>query len=457
MSSRLHVDLDLIRKYDVPGPRYTSYPTAVEFTERFSHHELLRDLRASNRSQRPLSLYFHLPFCESLCWFCGCTTIIGRDRDRADTYLDYLDKELSLTAKELHPGSRVVQVHFGGGTPNFLSPRQIARLATMLREHFLLEADAEIGVELDPRRLTLEQVEAFRDLGANRASFGIQDFDPAVQQAIHRIQPKEVSDRATEWIRRTGYQSLNLDLIYGLPRQTPASFARTLELALELEPDRFAVFSYAHMPRLKPAQKLLPMAEAPSPEDKLTMLKQGIETLTERGYVYIGMDHFAREDDELAVAQRARTLQRNFQGYSTRAGVDIYAFGMSSISQTTTHYRQNEKTLDAYYARLDAGQLPVARARFLSDEDILRREVIMRLMCDLSLDYRALSKTLAVDFADHFAPELAAFAGAAADGLVNVDENRLTVTESGRLLIRNLAMTFDAYLGKAERHFSRTI
>jgi oxygen-independent coproporphyrinogen-3 oxidase len=457
MSARLHVNLDLIRKYDLPGPRYTSYPTAVEFTEDFSRDALLLDLRAGNRFGRPLSLYFHLPFCETLCWFCGCTTVIGRERGRADTYLDYLNKELALTARELNPDSRVVQVHFGGGTPNFLSPIQIARLAAMLREHFSFDADAEVGVELDPRRLTLEQVQAFRELGANRASFGIQDFEPAVQEGIHRIQPKEVSDRAALWIRQAGFQSLNLDLIYGLPRQTPDSFGRTLELALELRPDRLAMFSYAHMPRLKPAQKLLPMAEAPSSEDKLIMLQQGVETLTERGYVYIGMDHFAREDDELAVAQRAGTLQRNFQGYSTRAGVDIYAFGMSSISQTTTHYRQNDKTLDAYYARLDAGQLPVARARFLSGEDILRRSVIMRLMCDLSLDYRALSKTLDIDFAGHFAPELAAFAGAAADGLVNIDENMLTVTESGRLLIRNLAMTFDAYLGKAERHFSRTI
>ncbi len=457
MNAPLHVDLALIRKYDLPGPRYTSYPTAVEFSESFSRDALLLDLRANNQVPRPLSLYFHLPFCESLCWFCGCTTVIGRDRGRVDTYLDYLNKELSLTAKELHPESRVVQVHFGGGTPNFLSPAQIARLGAMLREHFSFEPDAEIGVELDPRRLTQEHVRAFRELGATRASFGIQDFDPAVQQGIHRIQPKEVSDRAAAWIRQTGYQSLNLDLIYGLPRQTPASFARTLELALELRPDRLAVFSYAHMPRLKPAQKLLPMAEAPSPEQRLTMLKQGIETLTERGYVYIGMDHFAREDDELAVAQRARTLQRNFQGYSTRAGVDICGFGMSSISQTTTHYRQNEKTLGTYYARLDAGQLPVARARFLSDEDILRRQVIMRLMCDLSLDYRALSTTLGIDFPAHFAPELAAFAGPVADGLVNIDENMLAVTESGRLLIRNLAMTFDAYLGKSERHFSRTI
>ena len=457
MNAPLHVDLDLIRKYDVPGPRYTSYPTAVEFTETFSREALLLDLRASNRVPRPLSLYFHLPFCESLCWFCGCTTVIGRNRDRVDTYLDYLNKELALTAKELHPESRVVQVHFGGGTPNFLSPRQIARLAAMLREHFSVERDAEIGVELDPRRLTPEHVQAFRELGATRASFGIQDFDPAVQQGIHRIQPKVASDRAAGWIREAGYQSLNLDLIYGLPRQTPASFARTLDLALELEPDRLAVFSYAHVPRLKPAQKLLPMAEAPSPEQKLAMLKQGIETLTERGYVYIGMDHFAREDDELAVAQRARMLQRNFQGYSTRAGVDIYAFGISSISQTTTHYRQNEKSLDAYYARLDAGELPVGRARFLTGEDILRRAVIMRLMCDLSLDFRALSRTLAIDFTDHFARELAALAGAVADGLVTVDEDALTVTETGRLLIRNLAMTFDAYLDQDEQRFSRTI
>jgi oxygen-independent coproporphyrinogen-3 oxidase len=300
-------------------------------------------------------------------------------------------------------------------------------------------------------------VSAFRALGASRASFGIQDFNPAVQEAVHRVQPKEVSDQAARFIREAGYTSLNLDLIYGLPLQTVDSFAHTVDLALELRPDRFAVFSYAHVPWMKPAQKLLPQASMPSPELKLQMLKGVIETLTSRGYTYIGMDHFALDSDELSIAQRARTLQRNFQGYSTRAGADIYAFGMSSISQTHSHYRQNEKTLPAYEARLAKGELPACRLRALSREDAIRREVIMRLMCDLELDYSALSARLGIDFKSHFAKELAALTVFANDGLLALEPERLRVTDTGRLLIRNLAMTFDAYLTESERRFSRTI
>ena len=457
MTTALQVDLDLIRKYDVPGPRYTSYPTAVQFSETFSREELLADLRAHYAQPRELSLYFHLPFCETLCWFCGCTTVISKDHSRAERYLDTLAREMALTAPLLHRDSRVVQLHFGGGTPNFFNPAQIRRLGKLIHEHFRFEAEAECSVELDPRRLTRDHVAAFREMGVTRASFGIQDFNALVQEAVNRVQPKALSDQAATWIRELGFESLNVDLIYGLPHQTPETFARTIDLALELTPDRFAVFNYAHVPWMKPAQKIVERSVLPTPEVKLAMLKLGIETLTARGYVYVGMDHFARETDELAVAQRARTLQRNFQGYSTRAGADIVAFGMSSISQTPTHFRQNEKDLDAYYARLDAGELPIAKVRFLTDEDRLRREVIMRLMCDLALDYDALGSRLGVDFRAHFARELAMFAAPAADGLVVLNEHGLTVTDTGRLLIRNLAMNFDAYLAGNGKRFSQTI
>lgn len=457
MSDALQVDLDLIRKYDVPGPRYTSYPTAVQFTDSFSKDDLLADIEAGNAGRKPLSLYFHLPFCETLCWFCGCTTVISGDHSRADRYLDYLEKELNLTAPLISSERRAAQLHFGGGTPNFFSPAQIDRLSALIHDRFQFEGGAEISVELDPRRLTREHIDAFRRMGVTRASFGVQDFNPEVQKAVNRIQPRELSDQAATWIHEAGFDSLNLDLIYGLPHQTADSFADTIEQALELNPDRFAVFNYAHVPWMKPAQKLVARAVLPTPETKLSMLKIVIETLTSRGYVYIGMDHFARENDELAQAQRAGTLQRNFQGYSTRGGTDIFAFGMSSISQTTSHYRQNEKTLPAYYERLDQNELPVSRALMLTEEDKLRRTVIMRLMCDLTLDFEAMSRVLGVNFREHFSDEIAAFEGPAADGLVELTPEGLKVTGSGRLLLRNLAMTFDEHLNQSQNRFSRTV
>jgi oxygen-independent coproporphyrinogen III oxidase len=457
MSSALQVDLDLIRKYNVPGPRYTSYPTAVQFTDQFDREAVLADLRAHNATPHSLSLYFHVPFCETLCWFCGCTTVISKDHGKSDVYIDKLAREIEVTVPFIHPESRVVQLHFGGGTPNFLDPSQIRRLGGIIHRHFKFEQRAEVSVEIDPRRLSRDHVQAFREVGFTRASFGIQDFDPEVQQAVNRIQPKELSDRAAGWIHEAGYDSLNIDLIYGLPHQTPETFARTIELALELKPDRFAVFNYAHVPWMKPAQKLVEKQVLPAPETKLAMLKLVIETLTARGFVYIGMDHFARETDELAVAQRAGTLWRNFQGYTTHAGADIYGFGMSSISQTPSHYRQNEKTLPPYYARVDAGELPVTRACFITPEDRIRREVIMRLMCDLKLDFDAVGRKLGIDFRQHFARELDALQAPAADGLIIFRNGGLTVTDTGRLLIRNLAMTFDAYVASAEKRFSRTI
>ena len=455
----INVDLDLVRKYDISAPRYTSYPTAVEFKDFASTEPLLSHLDRSNQDDSlPLSLYFHLPFCETLCWFCGCTTVITLNHKSSDTYLDYLEKEVALLAPKVHPKRRVVQLHYGGGTPTFFQAPQLARLAKLIRDNFKFAPDAELSVEVDPRRLSHAQVVALRESGFNRASLGVQDFNPKVQEAVHRIQPRAMTEQAINWLRAEGFTSLNLDLIYGLPYQTVETFTDTLEQVLELNPDRLAVFSYAHVPWMKPAQKILERESAlPSPETKLAMLKLITETLTSRGYVYIGMDHFAKATDELAVAQAAHTLQRNFQGYSTRAGAEILSFGISAISQTPFSYRQNHKTLEPYYATLDRGEVPALRGRELSDEDARRRDVIMRVMCHLSLDYAALSREFGFDFATRYATELARLTPLAKDGLVELTPGGLRVTELGRLFLRNIAVCFDAYYAPESKRHSRTV
>jgi oxygen-independent coproporphyrinogen-3 oxidase len=452
----LHVDLDLVKKYNVPGPRYTSYPPATHFTEQISEKELLPKIRANNETERDLSLYFHLPFCQSLCWFCGCTTVITTRQGQSATYLEYLRKELALLKPLLNP--KVVQLHFGGGTPTFLTPDEIRALGKMIHSQFVVARDAESGVEIDPRRLTRDHLTALREIGFNRASIGVQDNSPLVQKAVHRIQPYALTKRVVDWIRAAGFSSLNIDLIYGLPHQTPASFERTLDEVLDLKPDRFAVFNYAHVPWIKPAQKILEGGALPSPEIKLELLKLTIEKLTSEGYLYIGMDHFARADDELAVAQRQKSLQRNFQGYSTRGGADIYALGMSSISQADGFYWQNLKELPRYYAALDEGKLPLAKGYILTADDQIRQQTIMRLMCDLELDYAAMSKLLELDFAHYFASELDSLDDMEADGLVLKTPAALIVTDLGRLFIRNIAMCFDRYTSsRKEARFSKTI
>ncbi len=448
-------DLALIRKYNRPGPRYTSYPPANHFESDPDPAPLLASVEAS---EAPLSLYFHLPFCETLCWFCGCHTITTLDRDRATDYLDLLEMELRYFAERLRPGRKAVQLHFGGGTPNFFGPAQIDRLGAMIARYFNFAADAEKSVELDPRRLTAAHVEAFARMGVRRASFGVQDCDPDVQRAIHRIQPQADNERAMRTLRRNGFESVNIDLIYGLPLQSPDSFARTLDEVLELAPDRFAIFNYAHVPWMKPAQKLLERSGLPEPETKLELLRLCIERLTAAGYIYIGMDHFALPNDELVRAQREHSLQRNFQGYSTRAGVDICGFGISSISQGAESYRQNAKDLESYRAALQDGRLPVARGYLLTEEDRLRGEVIMRLMCDLSLDFETLGARWEIDFREHFAEAITQLEVPAADGLIKWTANGFIVTELGRLFIRNLAMCFDAYLQPKETgRYSRTV
>lgn len=455
----MKVDLDLIRKYNVPGPRYTSYPPATHFTDEVDKGALMESIRKNNETQRDLSLYYHLPFCESLCWFCGCTTVITKDHSRSENYLNHIDREMDLMREHLNPDRKVVQVHLGGGTPTFLQPDELRRLGNHIRERFQFGERVEAGAEIDPRRITRDTIQALKDAGFNRASMGVQDHNPEVQKAIHRIQPYEMTRQAIDWLRECDFESLNVDLIYGLPYQTVDSFEKTLEDTLKLQPDRLAVFSYAHVPWIKPAQKILQeRMELPSPETKLELLKLTIEKLTSEGYVYIGMDHFAKEDDELTVAQRTKTLQRNFQGYSTKEGVDIYAFGMSSISQSQDAYWQNLKELPDYCASVDEGKLPIQRGYILTEEDHLRRRTIMRLMCDLELDYANMSELLGLDFESTYAQELDSLKNMEEDGLIHKSATGLTVTELGRLLIRNIAMRFDGYQNeRKEGRFSKTI
>jgi len=459
--SQLNVNLDLVKKYNVAGPRYTSYPPATKFTDQISFSELEEKISENNQSERGLSLYFHIPFCETLCWFCGCTTVITKNHGEGKPYLDYLEREVAQMAKLLNPNRKVVQLHWGGGSPTFLQPDEIRRLGGIIRKHFQFSDDIEAGVEIDPRRLSHEHVVALREIGFNRASLGVQDFEPKVQEAIHRIQPRDLTQQALDWARENNFGSVNFDLIYGLPFQTVETFGQTLDAVLEMSPDRLAVFSYAHVPWVKPAQKILEQKNLPAPETKLQLLKMVIERLTENGkYIYIGMDHFAKPADELVLAQRNKTLQRNFQGYSTRGDADIYSFGMSAISQIPDAYWQNEKELPDYYSALDEKKFPFARGYFLNAEDKIRRETIMRVMCDLSLDYSAMSKNLGVNFREHFATELAALKNFAEDGLIQFSENGFDVTDAGRLFIRNIAMCFDNTFAETDKDkikYSRTI
>jgi len=455
----LNVNLDLVKKYNVAGPRYTSYPPATKFTDAVTWEQLSEKIEANNKSPRDLSVYFHIPFCETLCWFCGCTTVITLNHDKGKDYIDYLGREVAKMSARLNKDRKMVQLHFGGGSPTFLRPDEIRRLGEIIHKHFTFSPGIEASVEVDPRRLTREHMVALREIGFNRASMGVQDFNPKVQEAIHRIQPREMTQQAMDWMRELGFGSINLDLIYGLPFQTPETFNETLDTVLEMKPDRLAVFSYAHVPWIKPSQKILEAKILPTPESKLEVLKLVIERLTaDNQYVYIGMDHFAKPDDELAVAQREKKLQRNFQGYSTRAGSDIYAFGMSSISQIPDAYWQNEKELPKWQSAVDAEKVPLQRAYFLTDEDKIRRETIMRTMCDLSLDFAAMSQKFNFNFAQHFEKELSSLAPFEADGLVKRNPTGLEITHAGRLFIRNIAMCFDNTLGAAnERRHSKTI
>ena len=453
------LDLDLIRKYSVAGPRYTSYPPATQFTDKLPDLRLEEAIADDNRpGAGPLSLYFHLPFCETRCWFCGCTTVITRRRASAGEYLVDLTKEVELTAARMDTKRLVSQVHFGGGTPTFSPPDELRRLGALIHKHFKLAPDCEFSIEVDPRRLTEDHVKALKEIGGNRASLGVQDTNAAVQLAVHRIQPHDLNIQVFNWLRSYGFRSLNVDLIFGLPLQTPESFAHTIDDVLGLNPDRLSVFSYAHVPWIKPAQKIFDdRANLPDAETKLAMFAMAHRKLTEAGYVDVGLDHFARPDDELAVAQREGTLHRNFQGYSTRAGASLYGFGMSSISQTSDTFRQNIKDLAAWREALAKNQLPSERGYRLTEEDQRRRVLVMSIMCHRKLDYAALTRELGVDVPTVYAKEIASLTDLEADGLLKRTSTGVTVTPIGGPLLRVIAMRFDAYLSKAPNRHSKTI
>ncbi len=449
---------ELIKKYDRPGPRYTSYPPATEFNESTGADEYVKKLVESNSRHTPLSLYFHIPFCEQRCLYCGCNVIISHRKGIEVPYLERVYKELKLVSQYIDKERKVSQLHWGGGTPNYLDTAQIEEFFQEIRKNFDFEKDAEISIEIDPRFATKEQIKTIKKVGFNRVSIGVQDLDPKVQQTVNRVHPLPVVKRVVDNLREEEFHSINIDLIYGLPYQTVESFKKTIEQVIELNPDRLAIYSFAYVPWIKPHQKLMPQEAFPSAEEKLSILNMVIDLLQEAGYVYIGMDHFAKPDDELAIAQREGKLWRNFQGYTTRKGVELLGFGATSIGMLYDGYFQNYKTLREYNVSVDAGKIPVFRGYVLNEDDIIRREVIMDIMCNLGLDYDRVEQEFGIKFEDYFERELEELKELESDGLIKVSGRQIKILPVGRLLIRNVAMVFDAHLRKKkELRFSRTV
>ena len=457
----LDVDLGLIGRLDRHGPRYTSYPTADRFVEAFGAERYASWAARRNVGgvQRALSIYVHLPFCSNVCFYCACHKIITRDAAKGEKYLAYLEREIELQAALFRDDPLVQQMHWGGGTPTFFDAAQLSGLFDVLRRNFEMAADGEFSIEVDPRTVDSAKIEALRTMGFNRMSLGVQDFDPDVQRAVNRVQSEAQVQDAIDAARRSGFGSINVDLIYGLPRQTLITFSRTLARVIALQPDRIAVYNYAHLPaRFKP-QRRIDEAALPAPGVKLKLLGLAAQRLTDAGYVYIGMDHFAKPDDTLAVAQRQGRLHRNFQGYSTHADCDLVGVGVSAIGAIGPTYSQNCRELTDYYDRLDRGVLPIARGIELTADDLLRRSVIQALMCQFAVSKSAVEIAHLVDFDRYFAVELPELAALAASGLVEVDEAWITVTPKGRMLIRNICMVFDKYLRheSAVKRYSRVI
>jgi oxygen-independent coproporphyrinogen-3 oxidase len=457
----------LLRRYDRPGPRYTSYPTAPQFQSGFGEAQLREAALASNGDPIPrrLSLYVHVPFCMSPCFYCGCNRIITRDLARAETYLARLYREIDMTAALFDRDREVIQLHFGGGTPNFLSPAQLRDVVDCLRRHFLFSSSSgrDLSIELDPRFTNPADIAQLAAIGFNRASLGVQDFDPDVQAAVNRIQSVEETRAVVEACRAHGFRSVNIDLIYGLPKQNPEAFARTLDTVLDMRPDRLAVYSYAHLPELFKAQRQIDAADLPDTETKLSLLQLAIDKLTDAGYVYIGMDHFALPDDDLAQAQQRGSLHRNFMGYTTHADSDLIGLGVSAISHIGDSFSQNPRDLASWQIAIDNGHLPVFRGMTLDEDDRLRADLIQQLMCQGEVLVAALERRYDIDFDSYFADALAKLAPLQADGLVRLEPGRIVVGSRGRLLLRNIAMCFDRYLdqpAQPERtapRFSRAI
>lgn len=453
-------DQALISRYDKAGPRYTSYPTALELHEGFTDGDYRRHIAQSNAAGGPLSLYFHIPFCDTVCFYCACNKIVTKNRSHAEPYLDNLCQEIVLQGALFDADREVNQLHWGGGTPTFLNYSQMQRLMAVTRTHFKLKNDdsGEYSIEIDPRETHADTIKQLRELGFNRISLGVQDFDPAVQQAVNRIQSEAQTFAVLEAARREGFRSTNIDLIYGLPLQTVDSFSRTLDKLISAQPDRFSVFNYAHLPARFKVQRQMNEADLPSAEVKLAILQRVGAQLTSAGYVYIGMDHFAKPDDELAIAQREGKLHRNFQGYATHSDCDLIGFGITSIGQVGDAYSQNVKDLETYDRLLKKGQLPVFKGFELDADDKLRRAVISQLICHFVLDFTDIEQSYAISFTDYFSQELSALTRLAEDGLINLSQTGIQVTPAGRLLIRTVCMVFDKYLAlKQSKQFSKVI
>ena len=455
------IDVNLIKKYDKPGPRYTSYPTAPQFNEAFTHNDFLDEIVRTNSGQDlpDLSLYYHLPFCDTLCYFCGCNMIVTHNRDRIKRYIEYLKREIDLTSAHIAPDRKTAQIHWGGGTPTHLDPDEIADLISHIKKRFDFKEDVEAGCEIDPREFTKDHLSALKSGGFNRISMGVQDFNEKVQKAVNRIQPEQMTRKVIGWVRELDFQSMNLDLIYGLPFQSSKTFEKTIDSIIDICPDRIALFNFAYVPWMKKHMSLIRLEDLPPAEEKLIILKMAIEKLTGAGYIFIGMDHFARPDDELAVALKEKKLYRNFQGYSTHAGTDLYAMGITSISQFGRIYAQNAKKEKQYYTLLDEGTLPTAKGYRLNDDDMLRRRVITKLMCDFELDFKSIENEFNIDFRTYFAWGIKNLTEMIEDNLVSIENDKVKVTDMGQLLIRNIVMNFDGYIERREdkARYSRTV
>lgn len=456
------IDLELLKRFNRPGPRYTSYPTAPMFANSFTGIDYIAEIDATNAdgNARDISLYAHFPFCEKLCYFCGCNMRVSHDRGLIATYNEYLKREIAMIARRISPNRKLSQMHFGGGTPSYLTPSEIKDVGAFIKDNFEFADDIEASVEIDPRGLTAEHIEAFRSSGFNRISMGVQDFELTVQIAINRVQSETISRQAVTWAREAGFESINLDLIYGLPHQTIETFARTVDKLIDILPDRIAVFNYAHVPWLKKHQNLIKAEDLPSADERLMILQMTIDKLTTAGYQYIGMDHFAKSTDELAIAQNNKTLYRNFQGYSTKAGCDVYAFGTSAISQFENIYAQNVKVVPEYFERIDAGLAATNVGYRMTQDDHIRKETIMQIMCHLNIDKASIERRFGIDFDQYFAADLPKFQEFVDEGLLEITDEHISVAGQGKLIVRNVAMCFDAYLPQMTTEkpvFSKTV
>lgn len=454
------LDFEKFAKYSKPGPRYTSYPTAPEFHEGFNAQVYAQELKNQDKN-RPLSLYFHLPFCRSACYFCGCNVVYTSKEEKKDKYIDYLEKEMQILSKHLNTSKEVLQLHFGGGTPTFFDEKQLKRVVGLIRGTFKnFSKEAEISCEIDPRFLTKPQLDVLMEGGFNRISFGVQDFDPKVQEAVHRIQSFELTKNIVDMVRGAGIKSVNLDLIYGLPYSNLETFKKTLELSLSLDPDRFAIFNYAHVPWMKKTMRKIDETTLPHPSVKLEILKYTIDHLSSNGYKMIGMDHFAKPDDELFLAIEKGQLHRNFQGYTTKGGADLVGIGLTSIGEGYDYYVQNLKQMRDYEKAIDEGKLPVQRGIKLNEDDIIRKAVIMELMSNFKLNIPRIEKEHDIKFNEYFKDAIEALQEFEKEDIVKIDEKEISVSLTGTMLIRNIAMPFDAYLKKVpeeKRKFSKTV